>query len=117
MIFLAGPETNHWVHRRERMYLRAKGYFADFEKVYGASGVLPSLEGADHFRLRKSLSAAHSRGRLMGQLAVNVLMVAHYFTLKVSPSNYKLKFNPLPSLKPSKNLKFLIAEQRREVRV
>ena len=51
------------------------------------------------------------------QLAVNVLMVAHYFTLKVSPSNYKLKFNPLPSLKPSKNLKFLIAEQRREVRV
>ena len=51
------------------------------------------------------------------QLAVNVPMVAHYFTLKVSPSNYKLKFNPLPSLKPSKNLKFLIAEQRREVRV
>ena len=68
MIFLAGPETNHWVHRRGRMYLRAKDYFADFEKVYGASGVLPSLEGADHFRLRKSLSAAHSRGRLMGQL-------------------------------------------------
>ena len=56
MIFLAGPETNHWVHRRGRMYLRAKDYFADFEKVYGASGVLPSLEGADHFRLRKSLS-------------------------------------------------------------
>ncbi len=51
------------------------------------------------------------------QLAVNVLMVAHYFTLKVSPSNYKLKFNPLPSMKPSKKLKFLIAEQRREVRV
>ena len=68
MIFLAGPETNHWVHRRGRMYLRAKDYFADFEKVYGASGVLPSLEGADHFRLRKSLSAAYSRGRLMGQL-------------------------------------------------
>ena len=50
------------------MYLRAKDYFADFEKVYGASGVLPSLDGADHFRLRKSLSAAYSRGRLMGQL-------------------------------------------------
>ena len=68
MIFLAGPETNHWVHRRGRMYLRAKDYFADFEKVYGASGVLPSLDGADYFRLRKSLSAAYSRGRLMGQL-------------------------------------------------
>ena len=68
MIFLAGPETNHWVHRRGRMYLRAKDYFADFEKVYGASGVLPSLDGADHFRLRMSFSAAYSRGRLMGQL-------------------------------------------------
>ena len=68
MIFLAGPETNHWVHRRGRMYLRARDYFADFEKVYGAAGVLPSLDGADHFRLRKSLSAAYSRGRLAGQL-------------------------------------------------
>ena len=68
MIFLAGPETNQWVHRRGRMYLRAKDYFADFEKVYGANGVLPSLDGADHFRLRKSLSAAYSRGRLAGQL-------------------------------------------------
>ena len=68
MIFLAGPETNHWVHRRGRMYLRAKDYFADFEKVYGASGVMPALDGADHFRLRKSMAAAYSRGRLAGQL-------------------------------------------------
>ena len=68
MIFLAGPETNRWVHRRGRMYLRAKDYFSDFERIYGASGVLPSLDGADHFRLRKSMSAAYSRGRLAGQL-------------------------------------------------
>ena len=68
MIFLGGPETNQWVHRRGRMYLRARDYFADFEKVYDASGVLPSLDGADHFRLRKSLSAAYSRKRLSEQL-------------------------------------------------
>ena len=68
MIFLAGPETNRWVHRHGRMYLRAKDYFADFEKVYGASGVLPSLDGADHFRLRKAMGPAYSRGRLGGQL-------------------------------------------------
>ena len=70
MIFLAGSNTNHWVHRHGRMYLRAKDYFADFEKVYGASGVMPSLDGADHFRLRKSMSPAYSRGRLEGQLAI-----------------------------------------------
>ncbi len=68
MICIAGPETNQWVHRRGRMYLRARDYFSDFEKVYGASGVLPSLDGAEHFRLRKSLSPAYSRGRLAGQL-------------------------------------------------
>ena len=68
MIFLAGPETNRWVHRRGRMHLRARDYFEDFEKVYGAAGVLPALDGADHFRLRKSLSAAYSRNRLAGQL-------------------------------------------------
>ena len=68
MIFVAGSEMNQWVHRRGRMYLRAKDYFADFEKVYGANGVLPSLDGADHFRLRKSLSPAYSRGRLSDQL-------------------------------------------------
>ena len=68
MIFLSGPETNNWVHRRGRMYLRSREYFSDFEKVYGASGALPALDGADHFRLRKSLSPAYSRARLAGQL-------------------------------------------------
>ena len=68
MIFVAGPGANRWVHRHGRMYLRAKDYFADFEKVYGASGVLPSLDGGDHFRLRRAMSPAYSRGRLLGQL-------------------------------------------------
>ena len=68
MIFLAGPETNRWAHKHGRMYLRARDYFTDFEKVYGASGVLPSLDGADHFRLRKAMGPAYSRGRLIGQL-------------------------------------------------
>ena len=49
------------------------------------------------------------------QLAINVLLIAHYFTLEVSPANYKLRFSPLPSMKPSKKLKFHIAEQRREL--
>ncbi len=68
MTFLAGPETNHWVNRNGRMYLRAKDYFSDFEQVYGAHGVLPSLDGGDHFRLRKSLQASYSRGRLLAHL-------------------------------------------------
>ena len=68
MTFIAGPEVNRWVHRHGRMYLRARDYFADFEKIYGASGVLPSLDGSDHFRLRRALAPAYSRERLAGQL-------------------------------------------------
>ena len=68
MVFLSGPGPNRWVHRHGRMYLRARDYFSDFERIYGASGVLPSLDGADHFRLRKALSPAYSRARLVAQL-------------------------------------------------
>ena len=68
MIVLAGPETNHWVHRHGRMYLRARDYFQDFEKVFGGVGLLPALDGADHFRYRKSVQSAYSRTRLEEQL-------------------------------------------------
>ena len=49
------------------------------------------------------------------QLAVNVLMIAHHFTLEVTPSRYvdALPFSPLPSMKPSEKLKFRVAEQVR----
>ena len=68
MTFLAGPEANHWVHRHGRMHLKAGGYFADFERIYGAHGVLPALDGTDHFRLRKAMGPANSRARLAGRL-------------------------------------------------
>lgn len=67
-IFLSGPEVNRWVRRHGRKYLTSKSYFGDFEKVYGAVGVLPSLDGVDHFRYRKTMTPAYSRGRLEGQL-------------------------------------------------
>ena len=51
------------------------------------------------------------------QLAFNLLMIAHYFTLEVSLANYKLAFSPLPSMKPSRKLTFRIAEQKRELPV
>ena len=67
MIILAGPDTNHWAHRHGRMFLRARDYLQDFEKVYGASGILPALDGADHFRFRKAPAPAYSRARLEEQ--------------------------------------------------
>ena len=68
MICLVGPETNHWVHRHGRMHLRARDYLEDFEKVYGGVGLLPALDGGDHFRYRKTIQPAYSRTRLEEQL-------------------------------------------------
>ena len=51
------------------------------------------------------------------QPAVNLLMIALYFQMEVRPVRFKFEFSPLPSMKPSKNLKFHIAEQRRELPV
>ncbi len=68
LIFLAGPATNHWVHRNGRMHLRSRDYFTDLEKIYGASGLIPALDGADHFRLRKAMHPGYSRKKLEEQL-------------------------------------------------
>ncbi len=67
-IFLAGPEINRWVRRHGRKYLTSKKYMGDFEKVYGAVDILPSLDGADHFRYRKRMTPSYSRARVEGQL-------------------------------------------------
>ncbi len=68
VIVLCGPRTNRWVHRHGRMYLRARDYLEEFEKIYGGSGILPTLDGADHFRYRKTIQPAYSRARLEVQL-------------------------------------------------
>ncbi len=70
LIFIAGPEANRWVRRRGRRYLTTRNYFAQFEKVFGATGAVPSLDGADHFRYRRAMAPAYSRERLEEQLDV-----------------------------------------------
>ena len=68
LIFLAGLSTNQWAQRKGRLYLRAGPCIADIEKSFGASGVLPTLDGAEHFRLRKAYAPTCSRAWLAGRL-------------------------------------------------
>ncbi len=68
MLVLAGPEANHWMQREGRSNLRSKDYLSGFEQVYGASRILPSMDGADHFRMRKAIQATYSRSALSGRL-------------------------------------------------
>ena len=79
-IFISGPEVNRWVRRHGRKYLTSKSLFGDFEKVYGAVGILPALDGADHFRYRKTMTSAYSRGRLEEQLDLAYSKAREYMT-------------------------------------
>ena len=67
-IFLAGPKVNRWFHRHGRMYLGATKYLQGLESAYNASGLLPALDGAEHFRMRRALQSSYSRALLEGSL-------------------------------------------------
>ncbi|MDE0134837.1 MAG: cytochrome P450 [Acidimicrobiaceae bacterium] len=67
-IFLAGPRVNRWVHRYGRMFLRSTDYLRGLEEAYLAEGLLPAIDGAEHFRLRKALRASYGRERLEHQI-------------------------------------------------
>ena len=69
LIFLVGPHINRWIHRHGRMYLDSGTYLRGLETAYHASGLLPSLDGAEHFRLRKALRASYGRTRLENSLS------------------------------------------------
>ncbi len=68
MIVLAGVETNKWTQSKGRLFLRSKEYFEGVDKAYGVSRSMHSVDGADHFRFRKSLQPAYARSVLTRRL-------------------------------------------------
>ncbi len=61
LIVLAGVKTNEWAQSKGRLFLRSKEYFEGVDKAYGVSRSMHSVDGADHFRFRKSLQPAYAR--------------------------------------------------------
>lgn len=68
VLLLAGLNTNQWVQKKGRFYLRSRDYIKQFEGEFGASRTLPGMDGAEHYRLRKSLRKAYSRACLSSKL-------------------------------------------------
>ncbi|WP_420625730.1 cytochrome P450 [Candidatus Poriferisodalis sp.] len=74
LMILAGEATNKWANRQGRMHLRTRDYFQGFESVYGAVGLMPGVDGAEHFQWRKAMRPSCSRERLedrMGDIVAN----------------------------------------------
>ena len=49
------------------------------------------------------------------QLAVNLLLIARHFDIELRPADYRLRFNPFPTSKPSKKLQFAITALRHPI--
>ena len=59
-IFLAGPQVNDWVQKRGRLFLRSREYLSTVEQAHGTSRTIHTMDGADHFHLRRALQPWHS---------------------------------------------------------
>lgn len=68
MTFMAGADINKWVHRNGREYLTSRIFYLDIQAEYGGAGLLPTLDSADHFRLRKVMRAPYSVKNLENEL-------------------------------------------------
>ena len=61
LVVLAGLEANTWVSKKSRLYLRTRDYLEGFQTEWGTARSIASLDGADHFRMRKTVRAGNSR--------------------------------------------------------
>ena len=66
--FLAGPKVNRWVHRNARTHMTSGNYFRELEEACGAQGLITSLDGADHFRMRKIMRNYYSAEKFVERL-------------------------------------------------
>ena len=68
IVVLAGHDTNTWINQNGRYYFRSRDHMSDFEQLYGASRTLPGMDGAEHYRMRRSLRTGYSRQLLEARL-------------------------------------------------
>lgn len=61
LVVLAGAETNIWIGRRARLFLRTRDYLEDFQSAWGTARSIASMGGAEHYRMRKTARAGNSR--------------------------------------------------------
>ena len=61
MVVFASAELNRWVGHKGRLYLRTQDYLKDFQSEWGTARSIASMDGADHYRMRKAVQAGNSR--------------------------------------------------------
>ena len=57
LVVLASAELNRWTGRKGRLLLRTRDYLQGFQAEWGTARSVASMDGADHFRMRKEMRA------------------------------------------------------------
>ncbi len=58
---IVGAEMNQWMGRKGRLHLRSRDYIEDFQQAWGTARSIASMDGAEHFRMRKAARAGNAR--------------------------------------------------------
>ena len=61
VVVLASAEMNRWIGKNGRFYLRTRDYLEHFQTEWGTARSIASMDGADHFRMRRAMRAGNSR--------------------------------------------------------
>ena len=68
LVVLAGAEMNHWVGRKGRLHLRSRDYLENFQAAWGTARSIASMDGAEHYRMRKAARAGNSHNVVKDRL-------------------------------------------------
>ena len=69
---LAGPEANLFLMRKGKTHLRSLESWTEFNSELGATRSIVSMDGQEHFRLRRTLRDGYSRSYIEKRLAAAV---------------------------------------------
>lgn len=79
MIVLASAKTNHWFSRKGRLHVRSQDFIEDFQRTWGTGRSIASMDGADHFRMRKMVRAGNSRAVVEDRLDEVLALARKHF--------------------------------------
>ena len=61
LVVLASQQLNLWTGKKGRLLLRTRDYLEEFQQEWGTARSIASMDGADHFRMRKAMRDGNSR--------------------------------------------------------
>lgn len=65
---LAGPEANRFCQKHSRSLFRSHGTYSPFFESMDAQRIILSMDGEEHFKLRKAISSGFAGARFMDRL-------------------------------------------------